>query len=157
MDSPRLMIVLDIRLPVMQTSTIGLPASSYFGLTTLPSTRFSNCPTTLIDTRSFIFLHVLFMQVSLRYWLYIGISLIPCIRGILTDNFLSLSSMRFSSFSNRLDCNLYWKGGLRDGGSAIGCCSTLDSFSTGSSSSILCFEGERGYMIVPLVHLLVVL
>ena len=52
--------------------------------------------------------------------------------------------MGFSGFWISLDCNIYGKGRIEDGGSTICCSSVVGSFSTISSSGVLCYEGEGG-------------
>ena len=113
--------------PLMWTSTTGLPGSRYFGQMTCPNIRSDTCPMTLMVEASLFRLPGCLKHFSLTSLLYIGTSLMAWRSGILTHN--CLSSPRSSS-SSRLGCvvavSLSGKGGI-----AFGSLSCLSSSSYG--------------------------
>ena len=101
MVAPRSIRVWGIMVPLMWTSTIGLPGSKYFGQITCPNMRLDSCPMTLMVEASFFRLPGCLKHFSLINLSYIGTSLMAWRSGIFTHN--CLSSPRSSS-SSGLGC-----------------------------------------------------
>ena len=114
-------------MPLMWTSTTGLPGSKYFAQMTCPNIRLDSCPITLMVEASLFFLPGFLKHFSLTSLLYIDTSLMAWRSGIFTHN--CLSSPRSSS-SSGLGCvvaiSLSGKGGM-----AFGSLSCLSSSSSG--------------------------
>jgi len=123
MVAPRSIRVWGIMVPLMWTSTIGLPGPRYFRQITCPNIRSNSCPMTLIVEASLLHLLGCLNHFSLIILLYIGTSFMAWRSGIFTHN--CFNSPR-SSVSSGVGCvvpdNLSGKGGMDFG--------SLSSFSS---------------------------
>ena len=127
MVAPKSIKVWGMMVPLMWTSTTGLPGSKYFGQITCPNIRSDGCPMTLMVETSLFLLPGCLKHFSLTNLLYIGTSLMAWRSGIFTHN--CLSSPR-SSFSSGLGC-VVTVSLSRKGGMAFGSLSYLSSLSSG--------------------------
>ena len=129
MAAPRLIKVWGIMVPLMWTSTTGLPGSKYFGQITCPNIRSDSYPMTLIVGASLLHLPGCLKHFSLINLLYIGTSLMAW-RSIFTHS--CLSSPR-SSVSSGFGCvflvSLSGKGGMALG--SLSCSSASSSLGGG--------------------------
>ena len=101
MVAPRSIKVWDMMVPLMWTSTTGLPGSKYFGQITCPNIRSDSCPMTLVVEASLFRLPGCLKYFSLINLLYIGTYFMAWRSGIFTHN--CLSSPR-SSVSSGFGC-----------------------------------------------------
>ena len=126
MAAPRSIRVWGIMVPLMWTSTTGLPGSKYFRQITCPNMRSDSCPMTLMVEASFFRLPGCLKHFSLINLLYISTSFMAWRSGIFTHNCLSSPK---SSVSSGLGCVVTVSRSGK-GGMALG---SLSCFSSSSS------------------------
>jgi len=86
METPRSIKVWGITVPLMWTSTIGLPGSRYFWHITCPNIRSNSCPMILIVGASLLRLPRFLKQFFFIILLYIGTSFMAWRSSIFTHN-----------------------------------------------------------------------
>ena len=113
MATPRLIKVWGIMVPLMWTSTTGLPGSKYFGQIACPNIRSGSCPMKLIVEAYLFHLPWWLKHFSLINLLYIGTSFMAWRSGIFTNNCLSSPrSLVSSGFGCVVTVSRSGKGGM---------------------------------------------
>jgi len=118
-----------IVVPLMWTSTTGLPGSRYSGHITYPNIRSDSCPMTLIIVASLLHLPGCLKHFYLTIFLYIGTFFMAWRSGIFTHNYFSPSrSLVPFGVSCVVPVSLSGKGGMTFG--------SLSYFSSSSSLGV---------------------